>query len=61
MPVTTAELKTASESYRKLSSKAMTKADPSIAPILDKLDLGSKRQRRLPSENSKEKKLRCLA
>jgi len=35
--VTTAERRTASESYREAVSKAMTKADPSIASILDKL------------------------
>jgi hypothetical protein len=35
--VTTSERKTAFEAYRQAVSKAMTKADPSIAPILDKL------------------------
>jgi hypothetical protein len=35
--VTTAERKTASEDYREAVSTAMTKADPSIASILDKL------------------------
>jgi hypothetical protein len=35
--VTTSERKTAFDAYRQAVSKAMTKADPSIAPILDKL------------------------
>ena len=35
---TTAERKTALEAYRKALSKAMAKVDPSIAPILDKLN-----------------------
>ncbi len=37
MLVTTTERKTIFEAYRQAVSKAMTKVDPSIAPILDKL------------------------
>ena len=53
--VTTAERKTALEAYRKVLSKALTKLDPSIAPILDKLN-SAQASANTPAESSGEEK-----
>ena len=52
---TTAERKAALEAYRKALSDAMTKVDPSIAPILDKLD-SPQSPAATPTETSGEQK-----